>query len=203
MKNVFSASSVISPLCLCCLFVVSACGKPSAANIELRKQNQKLRDEVATLQRQHQADAAALRGKEQGTSTAPIEKLFTVHGLAFGRLTGGADLDEKKPGHEGIKVYITPTDAAGEKIKAAGSFIVEAFDLARSGEQRIGRWEYPIDDAHKNWFGGALLDTYILTGLWQTPPQHPELTLKVTYTDGFTGRVFNAQKTVSVQLPSK
>ena len=124
-----------------------------------------------------------------------------MHGLSFGRLTGGADLDRDKPGDEGLKIYVTPVDAAGDDIKAAGSFVVEAFDLKRESEQRIGRWEFVLEDAGKNWYGQALLNTYVLTAPWQTVPENPNLTVKVTFTDGLTGRVFEAQKQVKVKPP--
>lgn len=190
MKRVCCAV-VISAIC------VSACSKPNAANIALRKENQELRNKVAALERQHEADAAALRGKERGTSAAPAEHLFTVTGLSFGRLTGAA------PDGKGLKVYVVPIDSAGEKIKAAGSFVVEAFDLKREGEQRIGKWEFPIEQAAKNWFGQAMLYTYVLEAPWQTHPERNDLTLKVTFTDGLTGRVFEAQKQIDVQLAAK
>src|SRR5436309_2692497 len=121
------------------------CGKPNAANIALRKENQKLRDETADLKRQHDADEATILGLQSRSTTAPtlpsnqIEKLFTVHGLEFGRLTGGMDSDPKQRGDEGIAVYVVPTDAEREPLKAAGSFVVEAFDLAAEGDSRIGK----------------------------------------------------------------
>jgi hypothetical protein len=180
-----------------CALAIPACSKPSTANIALRKENQALRDKIATLERQHDADAAALRGKAQGTSTSPTDKLFTVAGLSFGRLTGAA------PDGKGLRVYVVPSDTAGEKIKAAGSFVVEAFDLKRQGEQRIGKWDFPIEQAAKNWFGQAMLYTYVLEAPWQTHPEHGDLTLKVTFTDGLTGRVFEAQKQINIQLAPK
>ena len=68
------------------------------------------------------ADAATIRNLQARVGTIPtlsqerLEKLFTVHGIQLGRLTGGADLDRSKPGDEGIKVYITPTDDDGEPL---------------------------------------------------------------------------------------
>jgi outer membrane murein-binding lipoprotein Lpp len=182
--------------------LLAGCSKPSGANINLRKQNQELRRQVESLQRQHDADAAALRGQSSTAATAPAishdqaRQLFTVHGIKLGRLTGSADLDPNKPGDEGLKVYVVPLDDQGEKLKAAGSFVVDAFDLAKQGEQRIGHWEFPVDDARKNWFGSALLYEYVLPAAWQTPPEHPEVTLKVTFTDALTGRSFTQQKAI-------
>src|SRR5581483_9009420 len=86
------------------------CSGPSAVNIELRKQNQQLSDQIDTLKRQHVADQATIGGLEAGATTVPslpqdrLDQLFTTHGLRFGRLTGGVNLDSKRKGDEAIRV---------------------------------------------------------------------------------------------------
>jgi hypothetical protein len=180
-------------------FLVMGCSSPNKGNIVVRKQNQELRSRIETLQRQHDADVATIKSMEsRGATTVPtlaherVAQLFTVHSLQFGRLTG-ADPDNANA----LKVYVVPTDDAGEPIKAAGSFVVEAFDLAASGDHRIGHWEFPLDQAGKNWFGKGMLYSYVLPLPLASKPQHPEITLKVTFTDGLTGREFSAQKLVT------
>ena len=208
MNIIHHALSCPPPLCgfaLLAMLVAYAggCGKPSAANIALRKENAELRSKIADFERRHQADVAALRAGGSATTVPSLpqdrlERLFTVHGIQFGRLTGSADWDSSTPGDDGLKVYITPTDGAGQQLKAAGSFVVEAFDLARGDNARIGRWEFPLDQAEKNWFGRALLYGYVLQCPWQQRPEHPDLTLKVSFTDALTGRVFMEQKVVKI-----
>src|SRR5947208_177685 len=106
-----------------CCAMVTGCKGPSSANIELRKQNQELRSQVAELERLHAGEAAQIKSLESKATTVPVlpeeqlAKLFTVHGIQLGRLTGA---DEK-----GLKVYVTPTDEDGQPLKAAGSFVVE------------------------------------------------------------------------------
>jgi outer membrane murein-binding lipoprotein Lpp len=187
---------------------VAGCSSPNAANIQLRKENQDLREKVAGLERQHAADVAQMRAMERSATTVPVlpqqrvQALFTTHGLQFGRLTGGADLDRDKPGDEGLKVYVVPIDGQGQPLKAAGSFVVEAFDLADAQHPRVGHWEFPLDQAEKNWFGQAMLYTYVLTCPWQHgPPRHRDLTLRVTFTDALTQRQFTEQKQVKVTPP--
>jgi hypothetical protein len=186
------------------------CTTPNAANIQLRKDNQALRDQVSSLQRQHAADAADIQSLQSHATTVPVlpqgrlESLFTVHGLKLGRLTGGADLDPAKAGDDGLKVYITPTDDAGDQIKAAGSFTVEAYDLNEKDHPLVGTWSFPLQQASKNWYGQALLYCYVLTCPWQHgPPAHPDLTLKITFTDALTQRQFTIQKVVKVNLPPR
>jgi len=181
--------------------IAVGCSTPNKPNIELRRQNQQLRDEIDALKRQHEADAAVVRGLESRATTVPvlpqtqIDKLFTVAGLKFGRLTG-ADAKE-------LKVYLVPTDASGQQIKAAGSFVVDAFDLAAGENVRVAHCEHSLDQAAKNWYGQAMLYTYVLECPWQTPPKHPEITIRVQFTDALTGRVFQAQKVLQVSVPAR
>src|SRR5438874_12356902 len=100
------------------ILALIGCKAPSAANIQLRKQNQELRAKVDDLERRHAADAAQIRAIESNTTTMPslpqerLDRLFTAHGLQLGRLTG---VDEKGV----LKVYAVPTDDAGQQLKAA------------------------------------------------------------------------------------
>jgi hypothetical protein len=119
-----------------------------------------------------------------------LSKLFTVHGFEFGKLTGVDD--------EGVlKIYVVPIDDSGQKIKAAGSFVVAAFDLANDPNSLIARREFSVDEARKNWFGQALLYEYVLPVPWNSPPKHPDVTVKVSFTDALTGRTFTGQKVIT------
>lgn len=189
------------------LLAVAGCGSPNVASIEVRKQNQDLREQVESLTRAHEADAATIRSLQDRVGTIPtlpqerLNKLFTTHGLTLGRLTGGADLDHAKPGDEGLKVYATPTDDEGQALKAAGSFVIEAFDLA-ANPPAIGKWTFDVDAARKSWVGALMSHQYVLTCPWQTRPGHDDITVKVTFRDELTGREFTAQKAVKVERPS-
>jgi hypothetical protein len=198
----------LSPWVLLGSLALAGCTTPNKANILLRKENQNLRDRLALLERTHDADRARIRGLETSATTLPslpadrLDELFTVHGLRIGRLTGGADLDSNKPGDEGLKIYIVPMDQAGEDLKAAGSFTIEAFDLEMKEQQKIGQWRFDLSQAKKDWYG-SLLYCYVLTCPWQAQPRHPRLTVKITFTDALTGREFRAQRVVNIELPAK
>jgi hypothetical protein len=189
-----------SSLALFC-FLAAGCKGPNPANIELRKENQQLRARVDELNRRHDADVAQIRATQTQTgavvptlSPGRLDQLFTVHGIQLGRLTGVNPEGE-------LKVYVTPTDESGQSIKAAGSFVIDAFDLARADHPQIGHWEFPVEAAKRNWVGQALLHCYVLSLPWQGPggaPEHPQLTVRVVYTDALTGRVFETQKVVRV-----
>jgi len=186
--------------------LAAGCGSPNSANIVVRKQNQDLQDKIDSLTRTHEADQAELKGLKDRIGTLPtlpddrLARLFTTHGLSLGKLTGGADLDRDKPGDEGFKVYVTPTDDDGDTLKAAGSFVIEAFDLASKLPER-GKWTFDTDQTRKCWNGSFLSHQYVLTCPWQSPIQHEELTVKVTFRDELTGREFHTQKVIKIKLP--
>ena len=189
------------------LLICTSCSSPSTANIELRKEKQTLQDQIADLNRVHQADQATIQGLQNQIGTLPtlpqnrLDQLFTVHGLELGRLTGGADLDPKTAGDEGIKVYATPTDDDGEPLKAAGTFVVEAFDLAAQ-TPLIGKWTFDLASTRRAWIGQFLAHNFVLTCPWQHPPAHQDLTIKVTFHDELTQREFPAQTVIKVKLPT-
>jgi len=194
-------------LCASAAIFLLGCGSPNKANIELRKQNQVLVKQVDELKRQREVDLARIRGLESSAPTLEtlpperLDKLVTTYGLKIGRLTGGAELDPAQPGDSGLKVYVAPIDRSGEAIKAAGSFVIEAFDLANSNEPRIGRWEFSPEDALKYWVNFLNQTNYALPAPWQHgPPAHPDITMRVTFTDELTGRQFEAQKALRVKL---
>lgn len=194
-------------LALAFVFTFAGCGGPNKASIVVRKENQQLRKQIEELQRARDADAATMRTMQANTSTQPtlaperLELLFTTHGLRLGKLTGGFDTNPATQGDELLKVYVVPTDRSGDLLKAAGSFVVELFDLAGAEEVRIGRWEFPATETPAMWYGQMLSYGYVLPCPWQTAPQHEELTVKVTFTDTLTGRVFTEQKQVKIAPP--
>ena len=183
-------------------------GSPSKANITLRKENQQLQGQIAELQRRHEADKATITGLSQRTGTvatlepARLERLFTVHSIELEKLTGGADLDRQKPGHEGLKVYVRLLDQHRDEIKSSGGFTVEAFDLSQDQPRRLGRWEFPVEQSQKNWHSFLTRYGYVLTCPWQeSPPRGGDVTVRVTFDDELTGRQFSAQTVAKVDVP--
>jgi hypothetical protein len=191
------------------LALVSGCASPSKANIELRKKNQQLEASISDLNRRHDADEATIRGLQSKATTVPVlpqdqlDQLFTVAGLEFGGLTGGYHPDPNQAGDTMLKIYVVPTDEQGDKIKAAGSFHVDLFDLALGSKSHLGTWDFDLQKAPSIWYGKALLYTYVLDCPWQTVPVNSKLTARVTFTDGLTHRVFTVDRDVVVQVPGK
>jgi len=188
--------------------LLAGCYSPSKANIELRKTNQQLQANIDDLNHRHAADEATLRGLQSGASTVPtlppnqLDELFTVGGLKFGSLTGGYHPDPDQYGDTMLKIYVVPTDEDGDKIKSAGSFHVDLFDLALKSDNRIGSWNFDLQKTRSSWYGGAFLYTYVLDCPWQTPPADPKLMARITFTDALTHRVFSVDKGITVRPPA-
>ena len=198
--------------CLACLFaaflaVLAGCGHPSRANIELRQRVQKLDSEVAALKTQHNADRWTIAGLEKRNPTvatlapAALSRLWVTHGVQFNRMTGGIHLDPRLPGDQGLRLYVSPIDENAMPIQAAGSFVVEAFDLAEKGDNRIGRWTWDTVAAKSEWREFLIEYTYALTCPWQKIPQHRDITVRVIFTDELTQVPYSADMTVRVNLP--
>ena len=182
-------------------------GTPNRASVKVRKQNQQLEGQIAKLKQEVAARDATIRGLNQRVGTVPtleparLDRLFTVHAMKLGRLTGGADLDGSKPGHEGFKVYAVLLDQHGDEIKSAGTFVVEAFDLASGQPTRLGRWEFGLDQAQSNWHSFLMRYEYVLTCPWQgATPRKQDITVRATFTDELTGREFVEQRVAKVDV---
>src|SRR5947209_7875028 len=138
------------------LILVPACARPSRANNTLREEHLHLEQQIADLERQRAADVATiaeLQNKVGSVPTLPqerLEKLFTTHGIELGRLTGGEDWDSAHPGDDGLRVAVVPVDQQGQKLKAAGTLTIDAFDLSASDDPHLGHWVFDLDQAKKN-----------------------------------------------------
>lgn len=171
--------------------VLSGCGKPLAANIELRKQNQVLRTRVEELERLTRATS---RPVPIAAGPVDLTRLYVATDLSFGRLTGV----------EGnlLKVYVCPKDQKGDALKAAGGFQIEAFDLSRGPNALVGQWTFTPEQADKAWIGRGLLYEYVL----QCPlpeevkPERP-LEVRVQFKDLLTSQTLEGKTTAKVRMP--
>ncbi len=95
-----------------------------------------------------------------------------------------------------------PVDSENQVLKSAGSFVIEAFDLAAENVS-VGHWEFSLEQSRQAWHGYFLWDYYYVFNCpWQTVPRHPNLTIKITFLDELTKVHFTAQRQVTVNPPS-
>src|SRR5699024_493680 len=136
--------------------------------------------------RRHWANLASIEALQSGRATAAtpsaeqLHELFTVAEVRIGRLTA------VRP--EGLKVYVTPIDAAGDVLKSAGTLTVEVFDLARGQAPLVGRWDFTTAGLAGQWYESAFVTGYAVTVPLDRPLSAVDLTVKVTFKDLLTQR---------------
>ena len=185
--------TALACLVLLVMLLPLGCRGPNTANVDLRKKNQELQTEASRLRAENEQLKSDVRRLESGTETLPtlpqerLEQMWTVAGLRFGRLTG---IDRRAEGHP-LKVYLKPVDDSGGTLKAAGSIVIEAFDL-NAQDARLGRWEFPLEEARRLWVSGGVLNEYILTCPWEgeAPAEGRKLVVRATFVDALTQRTF-------------
>ncbi len=154
---------------------------------------------------QSQAENKQLKEQVQVLSGLPeqvkLENLRRLTSVKIGRYTGFYDKDNdgKK---EKLIVYIQPMDEEGDKIKAAGDVDVQLWDLNKTQDGALlGQWHVTSGELRKLWFDTVLTINYRLTfdvaaKIDPDASGDGPLTVKVTFTDYLTGRVFNEQKAI-------
>ncbi|HET6248829.1 MAG TPA: hypothetical protein VFE47_14120 [Tepidisphaeraceae bacterium] len=183
------------------------CTHPSADNIRLRKLNQDLQAKIDNLTTQNDSKQRIIDGLMQRIPTIPtlppkeLKNFWIPAGLKFGRFTGGVQIDATKPGDDGLRVYICPTDEFGTPIQVPGSFVVEAFDLAEKGDNRLGRWTWDSIAAKSQWRSFLLEFGYELTCPWQKIPKRSDITVRVTFTDELTHTPITAEEVAHANIP--
>ena len=128
------------------------------------------------------------------------ENLYSIQNVEIGKYTGLFDKD-KDGTKEKLIVYIEPIDEQGDIIKAAADVEVELWDLSKTdGSALLAKWP-PVkpNELKKLWFDSMLKINYRLTfDVTDIVKSFDEpLTVKVTFTDYLSGKVFKKQKVIN------
>ncbi|MFO0839511.1 MAG: hypothetical protein U1D55_13425 [Phycisphaerae bacterium] len=196
-------------LSLALLTLLPGCWTPPAAQDERRK--------IAELERRVEQKDAELATQKvaiekleeqlrtvRAVNSQDLRKLTFADRIAIVSPTGAEDYDGK-PGTDGITVYIQPIDAEGDVVKTVGDVRVELYDLAAPPESnRIGQCDFSSDELKKLWFGKLMTNHFKLRCPWRDErPAHPEITVRVIFTDFLTQRVLTAQTLCTVRGTEK
>jgi hypothetical protein len=150
---------------------------------QLQKENEQLKNQAETL--------AMLPGEKRA------EALYRVERVDIGRFTNiyeeGNDLKKA------LVVYVQPVDETGDVIKAAGKVEIQLWDLNKPESQAmIGQWKVEPNEIKREWFDSIAMTGYRLTFdvTGKVDKADKQLTVKMSFTDYLSGRVFSEQKTV-------
>jgi hypothetical protein len=191
-------------LTACLLAIAAGCGI-GYTRIPLTEQVQTLRQEKTKLTskfEQSQSENKLLKEHIQAFSSLPPEARFEhIDRLQRVKIIGYTNLyDKDKDGRkEKLIVYVQPIDGDGDIIKAAGAVDVQLWVLSKSnGQALLGQWHFGPDELKKFWFTKFISTNYrLMFDVADKIDQFEEpLTVKVTFTDYLTGKVFKEQKVI-------
>ena len=189
----------------CLLTCAAGCENAGSQKIPLTEQIQTLKQEKKQLTRQieqSKTEAEQLRKQIQVLADLPPEAKFeNLYELQKIKITGYTNLyDKDKDGKkEKLIVYIQPMDEEGDIVKATGAVDVQLWDLNKeAGEALLGQWQVKPEELKKLWFATLVIINYRLTfDVAEIIDKFEEpLTVKVTFTDYLTGKVFTEQKII-------
>ncbi len=197
------------------LAVVSAiCGCPSPESpvrkLELQVEAQK--QEIRKLEEKNVALQQTTDEQKRQIDTleriAPerMAKLVVPVRIELDPLTGGYSEGEHV-GDDGVVAYVMPIDADGDVIKAAGSIVMDVFDLANPPERHlVAHAELDVDNTRKAWHGRLWTHHFTVKCPWpppdRKPPPHRELTVRVHFTDYLTGKTFMRETACKIRFPA-
>jgi seryl-tRNA synthetase len=185
----------------CLLATLGGCENGRKKEISLADQIEKLQQEETQLQRQ--IEQSKKENKQLGEriqvltgvrAEHKLEDVYTLQSIKIHKYTGFYDKDEdgKK---EKLIVYIQPIDRQGDIIKAPGAVDVQ---LDGWDGKRLGRWHVRENELKKLWFSTLIKGNYrLMFDIADKVDDFTEpFTVKVTFTDYLTGKIFNEQRAI-------
>jgi hypothetical protein len=168
---------------------------PLAEKVDtLEQDNRQLASQIEQLKSKNKDLHERLDRLHGLSGEVKLENLYDVQKIKIAKRTDVLDKD-KDGKKETLVVYIQPIDQDGDIVKAAGAVEVQLNDW--EGKE-LGRWSVKPGPLRKLWFNALMMTNYRLTfdvsdkvGTFEEP-----LTVKVTFTDYLTGRVYKEQQEI-------
>ena len=183
------------------VILLAGCEDAGTAHRTLLAQLQGERSQLTAELQESKAKEQRLQQQVQTLSglkaDAEFEKLYDLEKI---KLTSYTNLyDKDKDGRfEKLIVYVQPIDAEGDVRKAVGRVDVELWDINRpNGQAMIGKWQVSPEELKKTWYSLMVVNYRLVFDVSEIVEQYSEpLTVRVTFTDYLTGKVFKEQKTI-------
>ena len=190
---------------LCFLSFAAGCENANSIKTPLVEQIGNLTEQKTQLENQLEqtrAENKQLKKQMHVLSGLPEqvkgENLYRLGKIVIGGYTGFFDKD-KDGEKEKLIVYIQPIDEEGDIVKATGAVDVQLWDLNKEeGQALLGQWHVKPGELKKLWFSTLITINYRLTfDIADKVKSFDEpLTVKVTFTDYLSGKVFKEQKVI-------
>jgi SMC interacting uncharacterized protein involved in chromosome segregation len=168
-------------------------------NARLEKENRQLQKDIESTQAQNQQLRNQVESLAELSPEVRVNSLYELQSVKLTRYTNFYDRD-KDGQKEKLIVYIQPIDSQGDIIKASGTVEVELWDLNKETDEgaMLGKWQVSPDELKKMWFATIVTSNYRLVfDIADTVKSFDEpLTVKATFTDYVSGKVFTEQHVV-------
>jgi len=168
-------------------------------NARLEKENRQLQKDIESTQAQNQQLVNQVKSLAELSPEVRVDSLYELQSVKLTKYTNFYDRD-KNGTKEKLIVYIQPIDSQGDIIKASGSVEVELWDLNKGTDESalLGKWQVGPDELKKMWFATIVTSNYRLVfdiadivKAFDKP-----LTVKATFTDYVSGKVFTEQHVI-------
>ncbi|QVL33439.1 hypothetical protein KIH39_05870 [Telmatocola sphagniphila] len=168
------------------------------------RENRELKESLEAYQNQTKAleNEFLARQAAQSKNSAEDRSIgIAIKDLILG--TGTAGLDEDGlPGDEGFQVVVVPRDEDGSPLKVPGVLKVFASQFTSTGtKESLGGWQVDGATLRKTWKTGLFSTGYYVPVYWQTLPKTSRIRIQVQLLT-LDGRTFEAEKDISIKLPS-
>jgi outer membrane murein-binding lipoprotein Lpp len=203
MTKSASIWAVVCVVAVCAIVLAGGCEKSqntttATGNTKIISEQMSLKVQVEQLQK----DNEQLKNQVETLSKLPGDKraeaIYHLQKVEIGRYTSIYREDQNST-NESLVVYVQPTDKTGDAIKAAGKVEIQLWDLNKPENQAmIGQWKVEPNDIKRQWFDSIAMTGYRLTFdvTGKVDKADKQLTVKMTFTDYLSGKVFSEQKTV-------
>jgi hypothetical protein len=166
-------------------------------NFQLEKQNRQLEKDIKTIRAENKQLSNQLETLSDLSSDDRLDSLYELESVKLARFTNFYDRD-KDGMKEKLIAYVQPVDSEGDVIKASGLVNIELWNLNRGTDENalMGKWQYSPEQLKQMWFTGIIGANYrfVIETAEIVPSFDEPLTVKMTFTDYVTGKVFTEQK---------
>lgn len=187
------------------LLLIAGCGPDKHVknleekNFQLEKQNRQLEKDNEAVQAKNKQLSDQVKTLTELNPEARLDSLYELESVKLAKFTNFYDRD-KDGKKEKLIVYVQPVDSEGDVLKASGSVEIELWDLNNGTDDNalLGKWKYSPAEIKKMWFAGVMKANYrfVIETAEIVPTFDVPLTVKMTFTDYISGKVFTEQKLI-------
>lgn len=192
-------------LFLMSLLIIAGCGPDNhvklleSKNAQLEKENRRLQKDIEAAKAESSQLANQIKSLAELSPEVRVESLYELESVKLTKYTNFYDRD-KNGTKEKLIVYLQPIDSQGDIIKASGAVEVELWDLNKADDKGalLAKWQVGPEELKKMWFATVVTANYRLVfDITNTVKSFDKpLTVKMTFTDYVSGKVFTEQHVI-------